>query len=145
MAKRQKIKKEELYDVSKDKDVKQHQEEAKQRWGDTDAFKQSMAKIGKMTKAKIEKMKTDSELLIKKLAASIDKDVKSKEVQELIAEHYKGIQFFYDCPLSMYRNLGEMYVNDPRFTAHYDKYRPGLAVFIHDAIVRFCDMNKNEK
>jgi len=31
------------------------------------------------------------------------------------------------------RGLGQMYVDDPRFTATYDKVRPGLAVFMRDA------------
>jgi MerR family transcriptional regulator, thiopeptide resistance regulator len=30
----------------------------------------------------------------------------------------------------MYRGLGQMYVDDPRFTATYDKVRPGLAIFM---------------
>ena len=34
----------------------------------------------------------------------------------------------------MYRGLGQMYVDDPRFTATYDKVRPGLAVFMRDAM-----------
>ena len=31
-------------------------------------------------------------------------------------------------------NLGDMYVADPRFTATYDRYQPGLARFLRDAI-----------
>ena len=34
----------------------------------------------------------------------------------------------------MQLNLGEMYVADPRFAATYDRVRPGLAVFLRDAI-----------
>jgi hypothetical protein len=37
----------------------------------------------------------------------------------------------------MYRGLGQMYVDAPRFTATYDKVRPGLAVFIRDAMA-YC-------
>lgn len=142
MTKEQEMKDEELYDAFKDPDVKQYQDEAKERWGNTEAYKQSMKKVGKMTKAEMEKLKKDGIEFTKKLAAAMDKDIKSKEVQELIAQHYKGIQFFYDCPLEMYRNLGKMYVDDPRFAKNYDKYRPGLAVFMRDAIAYFCDANK---
>ena len=142
MTKQQKMKDEELYDAFKDPDVKQYQDEAKERWGNTEAYKQSMKKVGKMTKAEMEKLKKDGELFTQKLAAAMDKDIKSKEVRELIKQHYKGIQFFYDCPLEMYRNLGKMYVDDPRFTTYYDKHRKGLAVFMRDAIAYFCDANK---
>ena len=143
MTKQQKMKDEELYDAFKDPEVKEYQEEAKQRWGNTDAYKQSMAKVGKMTKPEMEKLKKDGIELTKKLAAAMDKGTKNKEVQALIAQHYKGIQFFYDCPLEMYRNLGKMYVDDPRFAKNYDKYRPGLAIFMRDAIEWFCDRNQN--
>jgi MerR family transcriptional regulator, thiopeptide resistance regulator len=35
----------------------------------------------------------------------------------------------------MQRGLAEMYVVDPRFAAHYDAIAPGLAQYVHDAIV----------
>lgn len=117
----------------------QYQAEVKQRWGNTEAYKQSMKRVGKMTKAEMEKLKKDSEILTGKIAANMDKGIENKEVQALIAEHYKSILFFYDCPLPMYRALGQMYVNDPRFTAIYEKFRPGLAVFLRDAIACFCN------
>lgn len=128
----------EMYDAFKDNDVKQYQEEVKQRWGNTDAYKQSMARVGKMTKAQMDKLKEDGKKFTQKLADNMDKDVKSAEAQALIQQHYDGIQFFYDCPIEMYRNLGQMYVDDPRFTKYYDKFRPGLAVWVRDAIAYYC-------
>ncbi|MFA6096014.1 MAG: TipAS antibiotic-recognition domain-containing protein [Candidatus Paceibacterota bacterium] len=142
MTSNNKIEKKELYDAFKDDDVKEYQEEAKRRWGATDAYKQSMKKIGKLTKAQMEKLKKDGIERTREIAAGMDKGVGDKKVQELIARHYRGIQFFYDCPLEMYQNLGKMYVDDPRFTAHYDKHRPGLAVFMRDAIAYFCETNR---
>ena len=35
----------------------------------------------------------------------------------------------------MHRGLAEMYVADPGFAAHYDERAPGLAIYVHDAIV----------
>lgn len=139
---KQNIKDEELYDAFKDNDVKQYQDEVKQRWGNTEAYKQSMAKVSKMTKKEMDELKAKQVEQTKKLAAAMDKPVGSKEVQDLIAEHYKGIQFFYDCPIEMYRNMGKMYIADPRFTKYYDKHRPGLALFVRDAIDYFCDHHK---
>jgi hypothetical protein len=43
--------------------------------------------------------------------------------------------WFYDCPHQMHVGLGEMYIADPRFTATYEKVAPGLAQYLHDAIV----------
>lgn len=141
MKQEKKLQDEELYDAFKDDDVKHYQDEVKQRWGNTDAYKQSVARVGKMTKAQMQQLKDDGKKFTQKLADAMDQDIKSKKVQDLIAEHSKGIQFFYDCPLEMYRNLGKMYVDDPRFTVYYDKFRPGLAIFLRDAIAYYCDAN----
>lgn len=142
MSKNEQLQNEELYDAFKDDDVKQYQEEVKQRWGNTDAYKQSMARVGKMTKAQMDKLKEDGKKLTQKLADNMDKDVKSAEAQALIQQHYDGIQFFYDCPIEMYRNLGQMYVDDPRFTKYYDDVRAGLAVWVRDAIAYYCDQRR---
>jgi MerR family transcriptional regulator, thiopeptide resistance regulator len=48
---------------------------------------------------------------------------------------------FYTCSLEMLSGLGDMYVSDPRFTATYDKVRPGLAVFLRDAIKVYYTAN----
>lgn len=133
---------EEMYDPFKDDDVKQYQDEVKKRWGNTDAYKQSMARVSKLSKADMAKLKEDGKKFVRELAANMDKAPDSPEAQALIQKHYESIQFFYDCPIAMYRNLGEMYVNDPRFTAYYDKERPGLAVWVRDAIRAYCDIRE---
>ena len=44
-------------------------------------------------------------------------------------------RWFYDCPAPMHVGLAQMYLSDPRFTRHYEEQEPGLAQFVHDAIV----------
>lgn len=137
----QKINDEELYDAFKDDDVKEYQQEVKQRWGNTDAYKQSMERVGKMTKAQMDKLKADGIAHTQAIAGAMDQGVESPEVQALIKKSHEGINFFYDCSLEMFRNLGEMYVTDPRFTAYYEKFRPGLAQFMKEAIDFYCSKN----
>lgn len=43
-------------------------------------------------------------------------------------------EWFYPCSREMHAELGKMYVADPRFRATYEKIRPGLAQYVHDAI-----------
>lgn len=129
----------ELYDAFADDDIKEYQAEAKERWGNTNAYKQSMERVSKMTKAEMDKLKADGKKFTQTLADHMDLPVDHSDVQALIEQHYQGINFFYDCSLVMYRNLGQMYVDDPRFTAYYEKFRPGLAVFMRDAIAYYCD------
>lgn len=129
---------EELYDVFKDEDVKPHQEEVRQRWGKSDAYKQSMARVSKMTKQEMDALKAAGTALTQALADAMEKGPSHPDVQAFIKKHYEGICFFYDCPLEMYRNLGQMYVDDPRFAAYYEKFRPGLATFMKEAIMTYA-------
>lgn len=140
----QKINEKEMYDVFKDEDVKQYQDEVKERWGNTDAYKQSMKKVSKMTKVEMQKLKEDGEKHTTAIADAMDKGVDHPDVQGLIKKSHDGINFFYECSYEMFRNLGKMYVEDPRFTEYYEKFRPGLAVFMRDAIVYYCDQHEKK-
>ena len=119
--------------------VDRHAEEAKERWGESDLYKQSQERVKKFTKADWERIKTESERLMKQIVAVMDKGADSAEVQKLIAKHYEGLRTFYEPNLKMYRGLGDMYYNDPRFSAYYEKFHRGLAKFMKEAIDVYCD------
>jgi len=129
----------EMYDVFKDEDVEQYQDEVKQRWGNTAAYAQSQARVSTMTKQEMEQLKADGKKHTQALADAMPKGIAHPDVQALIAQSHKGVNVFYDCNLEMFRHLGKMYVEDPRFTAYYEKCAPGLAQFVHEAIDYYCD------
>ncbi len=55
------------------------------------------------------------------------------EAMDLAQEHRAHItKWFYDCSYEIHRGLGRMYVEDPRFKAHYDAIAPGLAGYSRD-------------
>lgn len=130
---------EELYDSFADEEMKEYAQEAKEKWGNTDAYKQSQARVGKMTKAQMAQLKEDGKKHMEALAAAMDLGVESPEVQALIKKSHESVNFFYDCSVEMFRNLGKMYEDDPRYGAYYEKFRPGLAAFVHKAIEVYCD------
>ncbi len=125
-----------------DKQLKEHAEEAKRRWGDTEAYKQSVERTKNWTKEDYKRVEKESKELTSSIAKVMKKGTESPEVQTLIEKHYQSINQFYDCPLEMYKNLGEMYITDPRFTAYYEKFAPGLAKFMKDAIAYYCKTNE---
>jgi hypothetical protein len=113
--------------------------EAKERWGHTDAYKQSVERMKNMSKEDMEELGRKGVEWTKNFSTHMEKDPKSEHVQSLIAEHYNSLRAFYEPTPAMYRNLAKMYVSDPRFTEYYDKHRPGLAVFMHDAMLYYAD------
>lgn len=122
-----------------DDQLLKYQEEAKTRWGNSDAYRQSIEKVKKWTKKDYEEFKKKGKEFTKELAQAMDRDIKSPEVQALVEKHRQGIEYFYECSPEMYRNLADMYVNDPRFTKYYDKHKSGLAKWLRDAIYYYCD------
>jgi DNA-binding transcriptional MerR regulator len=115
--------------------MEEYQKEAEERWGNTEAYKQSVARVAKMGKAGLAKVAAEGKEIEQELARHVGESVDTVIVQELIARHRKQISNFYDVSDEMYRGLAEMYMSDPRFTKHYDDVRPGLAQFVYDAIM----------
>lgn len=132
----------ETYDTFGEDTVKKYAEEVKQRWGHTDAYKQSMERYAKLTKEDIEKYKKDADIFMKKAAEVSVHGALSPEFQEIIAQHFNSLSTWYEPNFEMYRGLAKMYVEDPRFEAYYEKYKPGLAKIFSEAMIHYADQNE---
>jgi DNA-binding transcriptional MerR regulator len=137
-----KINSDELYGSFSKDEMEKYKEEAKKRWGNTQAYKQSMERTKNMTKEDFKKIEAKNQMILAKIVQHMDKGASDPIVQEGIKEHFQGMQVFYDCSYEMYRNLGKMYVEDKRFTAYYDKVKPGLARFMCEAMGVFAEGKK---
>lgn len=53
-----------------------------------------------------------------------------------LAEEHRDLltRWFYDCSPTLHCALGSMYVEDERFTQHYEQRASGLASYLCDAI-----------
>lgn len=134
----------ELYDTFGEDTIKKYADEVKQKWGNTAAYKQSMERASKMTKEDYEKYKHDSDVFMKRVAATMDKGATSPEFQALIAEHFASLSTWYEPNFEMYRGLAKMYLDDPRFTAYYENYREGLARVFSEGMMYFIDQNESK-
>ena len=115
----------------------EYENEAKERWGDTDAYRQSSAKTSKYSKEDFAAAKVDqeaaTELFVYAFGNSLPVDsLKAKEA--VIAQRAAITKWFYDCSIEMQKQLAIMYVGDPRFKEYYDGRVRGLAQYVHDAI-----------
>ncbi len=127
------------FGVFTDTTLEEFKEEARKRWGNTDAYKQSAERTKHWTKADYDRIAEDGTKFTEALSKLMDRGIADEKVQHMIQKHYDGIKVFYDCPIEMYRNLGAMYVEDPRFRAYYEKFRKGMAEFMKNAIAYYCD------
>ena len=111
--------------------------EVHERWGDTDAYRQSTSKTSKYSKEDFEAAKVDqeaaTELFVYAFGNSLPID--SPKAQEAVRAHRDATtKSFYDCSVEMQKNLALMYIEDPRFKEYYDGRVRGLAQYVHDAI-----------
>jgi hypothetical protein len=112
--------------------------EVQERWGDTDAYRESKSRTSKYSKEDFEAAKVDqeaaTELFVYAFGNSLSID--SPKAQEAVKAHRDAItKWFYECSVEMQQNLAVMYIEDPRFKEYYDGRVRGLAQYVHDAIV----------
>lgn len=115
-----------------------HAEEARERWGDTDAYKESTKRLSSYTPDqmasayKAQQDATQAVIDAKRAGheSGSDEAIAAAELCRLAINDW-----FYPCDKKMHANLGQMYVADERFTAHYEDLEPGLAGYLRDAIV----------
>jgi DNA-binding transcriptional MerR regulator len=129
--------KEEMFEVFGDFDPSEHEDEVKERWGDTDAYKESARRTARYTKADWERFKAESEEITGSIAALMDRGIPADAPEAMDAVDRARLQidtWFYPCSREMHAELGKMYVADPRFTATYENVREGMAQYVCDAI-----------
>ncbi|MGI5481483.1 MerR family transcriptional regulator [Streptomyces lavendofoliae] len=128
---------EEKFEVFGDHDPDQYEEEVRQRWGGTDAYRESARRTARYTKADWQRMKEETaDWGARYQAVMADGEPPTGErAMDLAEEHRRQIvRWYYECTYDIHRCLADMYVADERFTAYYDAIRPGLAEHLHAAI-----------
>lgn len=109
--------------------------EARQRWGN-DAVDKSNARVKRMTPADHRRLEVLTAELYETLDRAMDTgDVAGELAQQAARLHKEWLCFFWsEYSPQAHAGLADMYVADPRFTAHYDRSRPGTAEFLRRAI-----------
>lgn len=117
-------------------------QEAYDRWGETDAWKQSQQRTASYTKEDWERIKAEGDAVNAAYAAAFDAGLPATSVEAMDAAESARqhiATWFHDLPSEQHRHLGEMYVNDERFRQTYEDLRTGLAVYVRDAIAANAD------
>lgn len=123
---------EELFEVF-GKDVRQDESEVRERWGHTESYRESARRTRAYTKEDWITIKAEYEQLLSELSEALAKGLgpTDEAVLDLAERHRLHVErWFYPCSPAMHAGLGQMYLADPRFTAHYEAVRPGLAAFV---------------
>lgn len=136
--KKMKMTDEELYEGFSKEEATTMREEVKQRWGEEELLA-TEERIRQMDKEQWKDVKEEGHAVTQLLADVMDLPPDHILVQKAIEKHYMHMNRFYEVSEERYRGLGQLYVEDERFKAYYEKYRTGLAEFVQQAINVFCD------
>lgn len=109
--------------------------EVLERWGDTDAFKQSAEKTTGHNKTQWEQLTKSSNEILKSFGEIRHLQPDNTEAQKLVQRWQSHINdSFYTCTDEILSSLGEMYIADDRFKQNIDKNGEGTAEFLAKAI-----------
>ena len=115
--------------------------EARERWGNTDAYREHEKKTKNYTKEKLAEINGGLMAIFAEFAKRKNDEfvANSPEVQSLVVKLQEYItQNYYTCTNEILAGLGKMYVADERFKESIEKYGEGTAEFASEAIALFC-------
>lgn len=115
-----------------------YEQEARERWGD-ESVDRSNKNLKQMGTEGAERRFNE---IYENLAAVRHLDADSEEAQKEIGRWYDFLNEVGEYTPEMFKNLGDMYVEDARFTKNIDKYGSGLADFMRRAMNEYYEQNK---
>ncbi len=120
-------------------DPSEYEKEAQERW--PEQYASSKAYTDSLTREDAQRLQRQWNEQLQRMAelqaggASVD----DARVQAEIDGLYRGLLPMWTPNRAAFKSLGAMYVDDPRFTATYDRVRPGLAEYYRDAMAVYAD------
>ncbi|MGC5031806.1 MerR family transcriptional regulator [Micromonospora sp. DT229] len=127
----------ERFEVFGDFEPEAHAEEAEQRWGGTEAYRESNRRASSYSKDDWLRIKGETEDWGRRIVALMASGAPADgpAAMELAEEHRQHIsRWFYECSYEIHTGLADMYMADERFLAHYEAMAPGLGAYLHEAI-----------
>ena len=114
-----------------------YRNEVRERWGDTDAYREHEQNTKDYTKEKWAEANDGLMAILAEFAVCKDSGASadSAEAQALVAKLQAHITAnYYTCTDEILAGLGKMYIADERFKKNIDKYGNGTAEYAADAI-----------
>ncbi len=114
-----------------------YEDEVRERWGHTEAYRESARRAARYGEAEWAAIRAESEEIVRAFAQLLaaGEPADGAATRDLAERHREQIsRWFYPCSRDMHRRLGELYVGDERFARTYEQVAPGLANYVCEAI-----------
>jgi len=110
--------------------------ESGQRWGDTEAYRESMRRAKNYGRQDWETMKAEQDAIYTEAATLYSQGILANDPHMIaVADKLRQLidKWHYPCSKAFHVTLTEMTSTDDRFVNNIDRYGAGLASYIHDA------------
>jgi len=135
-----KMKEEEMYAGFSKEETRKIRQEVKEKWGEYE-LRNSEDRIGKMSKEEWTGVQKQGEKVGEDMSKLLHLDTTDERVQKVVKEHFDWVSHFYEVSKERYLGLSQLYVQDERFTAFYDKHGKGTAVHLSKGMEIFAERN----
>ena len=122
-------------------EFEKYKDEAQERWGSSDAYKEYTEKTKAYGKDKWNSLVADMDAIFDEFAFCMKNGdaPKTEETQKLVKKLQSHItENYYTCTDEILYGLGQMYVADERFKNNIDKHAEGTAAYVCEAITYYC-------
>lgn len=122
-------------------EFEKYKNEVKEKWGQTEAYKEHSEKTKTYSKEKWNNLASGMDQIMAMFSVCMKNgsEANSTEVQELVRKLQNHIsENYYHCTNEILASLGWMYVADERFKNNIDKHAIGTAEYISKAINFYC-------
>ena len=122
-----------LFEPFNEEQQAEYEKEAMQMY-DPETVKASYKKWRNYTTADKQRIGEEGNAVYRDLLAAMPKGAASPEVQACIERWRRHMDYFWTPNLEQLLGLADLYNDDPRFRANYDKIDPRLAPFMREAV-----------
>lgn len=128
------------FDIFDHKEIEQYKQEAKEKWGGTEAYKEAERKAAGRTTEQESGVAEGLMDVFREFGALRNLPPEDPAVQEKVAQLQQYItKHYYTCSKEILKGLGQMYVCDERFRGNIDRAAgEGTAEFVSKAIAAYC-------
>ncbi|HEX6308674.1 MAG TPA: MerR family transcriptional regulator [Longimicrobiales bacterium] len=126
-----------VFDGFEEFDHAKYAGEAEQRWGDTEAWRESQRRAKQYSKDDWARIRAEGDSVMERFAElhAAGREPGDAAALALAEEHRQHIsRWFYPCDAALHAGLAEMYVADARFGEYFEKRGRGLTAFVAAAI-----------
>jgi hypothetical protein len=130
-----------LFEAFSDEEQERYAKEAEQMY-DPAIVKASQKKWKAYTAEEKQHIADEGNSVYTDLLAAMPKGAASPEVQACIGRWHRHMQYFWSPNDAQLLGLADLYNDDPRFKANYDKVDPRLAAFMREAVKVYVEKRK---